>query len=142
MKPWIRNILILFVVGIIAAVLVYMYTFRKTDPSVASKKADIEISAAELLKSFETDEAAANALYLGKIIRVSGVVESVSEDSVGISIYLQDADAMAGVICSFDKKTNDISWVEKGSTVKIKGICTGYLMDVVFNRCAMDTKKP
>jgi hypothetical protein len=142
MKPWIRNILILFVVGILAAVLVYLYTFRKTELSVASKKADIEIAAGELIRSFEADEAAANTLYLGKIIRVTGVVESVSEDSVGISIYLQDPDAMAGVICSFDKKTNDISWVEKGTTVAIKGICTGYLMDVVFNRCSLDTKKP
>ena len=142
MKSWMRILLALFLIGILAAVLVYLYTFRKTDPSVASKKADVEIAAGELLKSFETDEAAANTLYLGKVVKVTGLVESVSEDSVGISVYLKEPDAMAGILCGFDKKTNDISWVKKGTTVTIKGICTGYLMDVVFNRCSMDTEKP
>lgn len=142
MKPRIRIILTLLVIGVLAAVLIYRYTFRKTELSVASKKADIEIGAGELLKSYETDEAAANTMYLGKIVRVTGMVESVSEDSIGVSVYLKDPDAIAGVICSFDKKTNDISWVENGKTVAIKGICTGYLMDVVLNRCSMDTQKP
>jgi hypothetical protein len=142
MKTTSRNILILFLFAVLASVLVYLYTFRKSDVSVGSKKADVEIEAPALLEAFETDEDSANELYLGKIISVTGTVESVSEDSVGISVYLKEMDAIAGVICSFDKESNDISTVEKGNKVIIKGICTGYLMDVVLNRCALESEGP
>jgi hypothetical protein len=71
------------------------------------------------------------------IVVVTGTISSVSEDSVGISVYLKQRDATSGVICSFDKTTLNRSAVDTGLLVSIKGICTGYLMDVVMNRCAL-----
>lgn len=137
MKPLYRNLLIVVAIGLVIGLLALLYTFRKTAVTVESKKAEVEIKAAELLKAFESDEANANDLYLGKIVSVSGIVESVSEDSVGISVYLKEKDAFAGILCSFDKSVNDVTSIDKGDFVEIKGICTGYLMDVVLNRCAL-----
>lgn len=141
MKPLYRNLLILFVTGMIIGVAVLLYTFRKADISVESKKADAEIDAVALLDAFETDESKANELYLGKVISVTGKVESVSQDSIGISVYLKEEDDIAGVLCTFDK-TSDVSAIETGSIAEIKGICTGYLMDVVLNRCALVSGNP
>jgi len=137
MKPIYRNLLILLATGLVIGLLALLYTFRKSALSVGSKKADVEITAAALLSAFETDEAKANELYLGKIVSVTGFVESVSEDSVGISVYLKENEAFAGIICSFDRATDNVTSIDKGNTVEIKGICTGYLMDVVLNRCAL-----
>lgn len=132
------SIAILFVlVALVGAIIVWKYTFRKSDINVALQKPDVEITASDLLHAFESDENQANALYLDKVLLITGFVESVSEDSVGISVYIKSPDALSGIICGFDKAAS-IELVEKGSVVRIKGICTGYLMDVVMNRCSLE----
>jgi hypothetical protein len=133
-----RNIVVLVLVLIAVAVVVWVYVFRKSEASVASEKADYEINAAELLTAFETNELTANTSYLGKILSVTGMVESITEDSVGIMVYLKESDAVSGVICSFDKQSLDLSKITQGKTSRIKGICTGYLMDVVMNKCSLE----
>ncbi len=136
MKPIYRNLLIVVIMGIVLGIAALMYTFKKSAVSVKSKKPDVVLHAGDLLNAFETDEPKANGLYLGKIVSVTGRVQSVSEDSVGISVYLKEEDDLAGILCSFDKSA-DVSSIVKGKEVEIKGICTGYLMDVVLNRCAI-----
>jgi hypothetical protein len=139
MQNKIRYVIAFVIIAMVIAFMVWKYTFRKTESSVSSQKADVELSAVELLKAFEQDENAANTLYLDKIIQVTGNVESVSEDSVGISVYLKEKDAVSGVICSFEKSAGEIDAVEKGMPVTIKGICAGYLMDVVMNKCYLES---
>jgi hypothetical protein len=137
MKTRYRYLLTFILLALAIAVLVWKYTFRPAESNVSGQKADAEIAAAQLLQAFETNEADANALYLDKILMVSGTVESVTEDSLGISVYLKDSDAMAGIICSFDKEYREAMALQKGIPANIKGICTGYLMDVVLNKCSL-----
>jgi predicted aconitase len=90
-----------------------------------------------LVQAFESDENAANSMYLDKIVTVTGTVESVTTDTTAVTVYLKESDGLAGVICSFDRKATGISALHNGMQVSIKGICTGYLMDVVMNRCSL-----
>jgi hypothetical protein len=138
MKTRYRYLLSFIVLTLVIAVLVWKYTFRPTESTVSGEKADAEVTAAQLLQAFETNESDANALYLDKILKVSGIVESVSEDSLGISVYLKDRDAMAGIMCSFDKVSREAAALQKDMPVNIKGICTGFLMDVVLNKCSLE----
>lgn len=133
---------VLFIISVIflailGAVLVYLWTFRKADLSVSSKKADFEISAGVLLQHFENDEESANALFVDKVITVSGSVDYISEDSLTITVYLKNEDAISGIICSFDKSVLSSDQIDKGDEVRIKGICSGYLLDVILNRCSL-----
>jgi hypothetical protein len=130
-------ILLFLILALVAAFVVWQYTFRKTSTSVDDQKTDLECTATELVTAFETDETAANALYLGKILEVSGTVEAVTEDSLGISVYLKDQDALAGVMCSFDRQNVESALLLNGTQVTVKGLCTGYLMDVVLNKCLL-----
>ncbi len=139
MKKRYRYLLAFVVLAILAAVLVWKYTFRKAEISVAGKKTDVQLEASKLLTAYETDENAANSLYLNKIVGVSGLVESVTEESTGVSVYLKESGAVSGVICSFDKSVLDPGKLKKGQIAHIKGICTGYLMDVVLNRCSLES---
>jgi hypothetical protein len=134
-KKWI--LVILLIVGIALAFVVIKYTFRKAAPNVADKKADVELTAMALVEAFENNEQAANALYLGKIVIINGTVESVSHDSLS-SIYIKDPASVSGVICGFDQTTSDITTVHKGEEIHIKGVCTGYLMDVILNKCSIE----
>jgi hypothetical protein len=138
MKRIVWIVLGLFMVGIITGTFVYLYTFRKADLSVASKKAEIEIKAAELLKNFTEKEDSANAVFLDKILAVEGLIDKVTEDSTSITVYLKNPEDLAGVMCGFHKSSIDKSTLKTGNSIRIKGICTGYLMDVVLNKCAIE----
>jgi methyl-accepting chemotaxis protein len=128
---------IIFLV-ILGAIVIYLWTFRKSDLSVSSKKADVEIRSGELIQSFEKNEKLANEAYLNKIIVLAGTVDNISEDSLTVTVYLKDKDAVSGIICSFNKSVLDISKISKGSEIKVKGICSGYLLDVVLNKCSLE----
>ena len=133
-----KQILIVLLIAALGVVfIIYQYTFRKAAPNVAHKKADAELTAIDLLEAFERNEQSANTLYLGKILIVSGTVESVSLDSLP-SVYIKDPTSVSGVICGFDQNASGIASVQKGAEIRIKGICTGYLMDVILNKCSIE----
>jgi hypothetical protein len=130
--------LLLIVFAIIAALIVWKWVFMKSDVSVSSKKADIEIEASVLAHEFEENEEAANVKYLGKVIAVSGIVNSISEDEENLSVYLKNAEDISGVMCTLKKVTVAGIQIKPGDQVKIKGMCDGYLMDVKLNKCSLE----
>lgn len=133
MKKILPIIGILALIGGIAGFMMY----NKPHDDIRSAKADFEKTATELFTDFETDETAANAKFLDKIITVSGTIAEVSKDEEGkVSITLDGGGLMGGIICKLDDfsehKRTDFT---AGETVTLKGICTGMLMDVVLVRC-------
>jgi hypothetical protein len=135
MSKKIRYIVIFLILALIAAVAAWKYTFKKSESNVASHKTEVTIDAPKLLQAFETNEDSANLKYLDKVILVSGTVGSVTKDSLGYSVYLKENDAISGIVCSFDISSFDSARVIPGAPIKVKGICTGYLMDVIMNKC-------
>lgn len=125
---------IILVLGVIGA-LTGWYMYNKPNDSVNSSKADYTVSSELLFAEFEGDEATANAKYLDKVIDVSGTVQSVKKDTSGeTNITLATANGMFGVTCRMDKR-EEVKSVAAGEKVRLKGICTGMLMDVVLVRC-------
>ncbi len=135
MKKWILILVFIFVAGAIA---LYFYAFKKPQRTAASEKAVYTISAKDLTTEFETDENAANTRYLNKVIKVYGIVAGVSESEEEVSVTLKDGGSSAGVTCSFEKESVDKSKLQPGQKLFIKGICSGFLLDVVLNKCALD----
>ena len=110
-----------------------MYTKKHDDMS--DLKADFKISSAIFFQEFSNNEVEANEKYLNKIIEVNGEISKISTDDSGITqIYLKSDDPMFGVICDMNPEEK-IEHIKAGQTVIIKGICSGYLMDVALNRC-------
>ena len=132
---------IIFIIAILGFIFIKFYIFRKSDVSVASKKPDIEITATDLVKNFEADEKSADAKYLSKIILVKGIIDNIADTKTDtipeITVYLKEKGSTSGVMCSFDKSTYKKDILKPGDSVHIKGICNGYLMDVVLNKCAV-----
>ncbi len=133
-----------FIAGAIVVVLVLfllflkLYIFRYSDTSVSSRKAEAELNAGELVKYFETDEQSANAKYLNKVIEVKGVVDNITDTKNDITVYLKEKGTTAGVMCSFAKNELKPNALKPGDTARIKGVCNGYLMDVVLNKCVIE----
>jgi hypothetical protein len=125
-----KIILALLGLGIIAAG-IGLYLYNKPVESLEHKKAEVETDAATFISEYEADENAANTKYLGKIVSVSGKVSGVT-NSEGIAKVVLDAGSpMSSVICDMDQPAADIH-LQPGDEARIKGICSGYLSDIVM----------
>ncbi len=135
-----RNLfLALVVVGALGGYYAYRQ-WNKPHREVEQAEAAKSVDATALFEEFSSDETAANEKYLDQIVQVCGSVASVSEGDGDAQITIQLATGGMGVVlCSLDpEKYSDIpSGIKEGQQVCLKGICTGYLMDVVLDRCVL-----
>jgi hypothetical protein len=129
MKTW-KKILAALIVIIVVAFCYAYYVWNKPARDV-TKEQGIRITAVAIFDSFTNNEPAANTTFLNKAIEVTGKVADVKKNQAGETVvYLQSSDPMFGVNCTFRQEPGPIT---KGSTITFKGICTGYLSDVVVN---------
>ena len=99
-------------------------------------KTDFSISSTELFTAFDDDEKTANSKYLDKNVEVTGVVQDVSKGKDGTITVTLDGGMMFGITCEmFESEKVDQGKYKKGSKITLKGICTGFLSDVVLVRC-------
>lgn len=131
--------IILFVVFFIAlaSILVALIMFNKQHKDLSKAKPDFVITATDLQKTFEENEAAATAKYVNKIIEVSGTITSVGtgENNV-LSISLKTGSDLSSVICTFPAGTEQAKF-STGSRITLRGECSGFLMDVLLNNCIL-----
>jgi len=106
--------------------------FDKKVDKIASLTADAKIDAKDLFVAFESDETAANKKYLDKVIEVSGRVIKVDVENEKTSIYLETDDMLGTILCQLE--ATETSTLKKGDQARIKGVCSGYLTDVVIVR--------
>jgi hypothetical protein len=135
------GILLLVLVGIGAGLNMYF----KQQKDYAHSEADFTVSAAALCNEFCTNEAGANKKYVAenKTILVTGVVKEISKNQDGsATVILHTSDPECTVSCALTKEeSSKTAKVQSGSTVKIKGQCTGMqeLLDkqVIMIRCGL-----
>ncbi|MBL7851687.1 MAG: hypothetical protein JNN04_12355 [Cyclobacteriaceae bacterium] len=126
--------LILAAIAIVAAIGVYLY-INKPHRSVQDEEA-LRISADSLFQAFASNEADANAKYLNKVVLVSGKVTSVETNTDGNTvIVLETGDLMFGVNCTLAEPANPAV----GQEIVLRGICTGYLADVIITQAILET---
>jgi len=126
-----KIILTIILMLVFAAVGYGLYVWYKPQRDVKDEKA-IVVTASTIYDSYSADEKKANELYLNKAIQVSGKVSKVLKNQNGNTVvYLETSDPVFGVNCTFKE---DPGPIETGTTIAFKGICTGYLSDVIINQ--------
>lgn len=130
----IKKIIIgILVLGIIGAFIAYKM-YNKPHVNVEEASADISITADKILNDFSSDENLANLKYLDKIIEVKGVVSEINIEK-GI-ITIETNDDFGSVLCHLSEEASrKISGLQEGQIIVVKGICTGFLMDVILVKC-------
>ncbi len=124
--------LIAFTILSIAAAYIWLFIWNPAPPSIEETKA-ISIDAVTLFNAFSQNEKKANADYLDKVLQVRGEVTNITTNADGLTvILLKTDDMMFGINCTMEEKTSSI---KTGDQVTLKGLCTGYLTDVVLIRC-------
>ncbi|OYU56302.1 MAG: hypothetical protein CFE25_03400 [Chitinophagaceae bacterium BSSC1] len=121
--------LITVVLGVIGVWFFVFYAPTHYKRDVADEKG-IQLTAAALVKAYQENESNANALYLDKPLEIKGEISETKVDQVGnTTLTLKSEDAFASVFCTLKKA--DLS-LKPGQQVTVKGICTGFLSDVVL----------
>lgn len=110
----------------------YAYSeFNRTKKSVSTLEAKYKSTAADLVSSFSKDEEGATKKYADAVIEVSGQIALIDNQADTLfTIYLETND-LAKVACELEKNQT-INGLEVGQNVTVKGICSGYLMDVIL----------
>ncbi len=106
------------------------YMYNKPVEKMEGMTVDEQISATELFEIYEADELAANKRFLDKVMLVTGTVSKISKDEGKAAILLDTGDMLANIMCQMEDMDGELP--AEGATVSIKGLCTGYLTDVVL----------
>jgi hypothetical protein len=131
MAGWKKILIALIAVVIVGGFGYAYYVWNKPERDVTKEKG-IQITAVAIYDSFADNEKAANTAFLNKAIEVTGKVTSVKQNQAGNTVvYLQSSDPVFGVNCTFKQSPGKIA---KGDIITFKGICTGYLSDVILNQ--------
>jgi hypothetical protein len=130
MRRWKRLVIAIIAIIILSGFGYAYYLWNKPARNVANEEG-IKITAVAIFDSFANNEQAANVSFLNKAIEVSGKVINVKTNQAGNTVvYLQSDDPVFGVNCTFKQNPEKI---EKGDSIIFKGVCTGYLSDVILN---------
>ncbi len=133
----------LILIGLALAIIAALWGYKEYNREVermSSEKTEHSINADEMLQLYESNEEEANSKYLDKIVEVSGVVDKVEKDGDQTNIYLKTSNPVSSVICELEDGQANVNNIKTGDQITIKGVCTGYLMDVVMVRCILINK--
>ena len=127
--------------GLIAALIGAVVGYKmwtKPHENMQSAAVELTVPALDIYAAFESDETAANATYLDKVLAVSGSVNEVSEEGDIVKIMLYGGEeAMGGVYCELDPLSEHArKEFAVGEKITLKCNCSGFTgIDVQMMRC-------
>ncbi|MCX8480636.1 MAG: hypothetical protein ORN58_01825 [Sediminibacterium sp.] len=132
-----KIILIIVAIATVLACSVYYYVFvyAKNHHRDPINEQGIIVTAEKMVNTFQKNEQEANTLYLNKTVEVTGKVASIIKNQENKTVIsLQSQDPFSAVACTLKIENNKIY---VGQTITIKGICTGFLSDVIVVEAAL-----
>lgn len=124
----------------------YAYSeFTRKVKDLSTVRADMHLSAAELIAEFEANEKSANEKYLDKVVAVRGTIREVQKSGEGnYAVVLGSGEGLSSVRCSMDADyAGEVADLPEGTLVIVKGAVTGFYSDellgsdVVLNRAVI-----
>lgn len=132
MKKWTRwwpYIIILALLGVAYG----WKEYNRTQKSTFDIAAFASTTASGLVKEFEADEISANKKYNDRVVSVKGIIQSIEISDTTQRIILKgEAGAVIGELAKSERKK--VAELKVGDSLILKGVCTGFLMDVILVR--------
>ncbi|MDP3312161.1 hypothetical protein [Lutibacter sp.] len=133
----IKIVFILLTISIIGLFYV-IYLYNKPFIDIENTKAKIEATAQKIINDFQADEHLANKIYVDNLILVKGEIANISFNNGISTITLRDSKGLTSIICQMLPEANlNVLKLKKNDQIIIKGVCTGYLLDIIMVRCIL-----
>ena len=138
MKTSYFKILLISLIVAIIGLFTALYLYNKPFLNVSKSKPDIILNSQVLLNDYQEDENLANKKYVDKLIQVTGEIVEISIDKGTTIVTLKDFNGLSTIICHMLAEDNlKALKLEIGNEIIIKGICTGYLLDIIMVKCVL-----
>jgi len=112
MKTWLKILIGLAVLGIIAAVLVYVFVYNKPHPDYEKLEAAFSLSPQELYTAYTGSKEDSQKKYNGQLIELTGALNKIeTADSLVIAVFVfnQGMFGDEGVRCTMLPKYNQVA---------------------------------
>ncbi len=128
--------------GLITGIFVYFFVFNKPHTDYSKAEADFELKAIVVFEEFRTNPELASGKYNGKVLSLTGELTAVEQpDSLTIAVFSYEEGMFGSEGVRFTmlpEHAGTVVAVAPGSTVTIKGLCTGYNdTDVIMEHCSL-----
>ena len=124
-------VLLSAVAVLIAVVLISKHNLIDQNRTKAIVKSNV------LISSLLLNEKASNQKYEGKVIEITGKVDTISFLNETNTVILY-GDKNSGIICDFsDNQTKEIKALKKHDIVTIKRVYRGFLNDAILLNCTL-----
>jgi hypothetical protein len=142
MNIFIKLVLALVIIAIIAAAAIYVFIYNKPHPDFRKMKPAYTMNASDLFRAYQTDPAAANRKYTGQVIQISGAcgkTETTDSLVVVTFVFSQGETGDEGIRCAVLPPSEDPARkLLPGTTISVKGFCTGFNdTDVIMEQCTL-----
>lgn len=125
-----RNLCIISIVLLFFITLSFFYKCNNI------KKADLFIDSNTIVNAYINNEEKATIDYNDKLIEVSGTIKKITLLDKKNTIVLNSNNKDSGIICELnDNQIELLKTLKKNQKTRIKGICKGFLKDVIFLNC-------
>ena len=98
---------------------------EQAEIDIAGAPIEVRVTALQLAEDYEANEVAANLKYDGKVLAVSGTVETVSGGDSGEAYYVDlstGSFSLTSIRCHFSEShLGDITAIRKGDSVTLRG---------------------
>ena len=100
----------------------------------------IEINASELYGQYEANGVSADKNFKDKILKVTGIVNSIDKDITdNIYVTLKGDDMLGDIQCFFSEDHLDAAAnLSKGQKITVTGKCEGKMMNVILRGCIIN----
>jgi hypothetical protein len=140
MKSYVKIALFAVLLIAVSGILVALHFYNLKPKDLKNVKPDFVITAVNLQKAFEENEKNATEKYVNKTVEVSGEIVSFKQgEKKSLNVSLKTGSDFSSVICTFPSA--DSTRFAAGRQVTIRGVCSGFLMDVLLNNCALIEKE-
>jgi hypothetical protein len=141
MKVFWKRAMWIVIIGAVLGIAGAVYMFNKPHLNIEKTRPEFSMTADGFRQEFRENEMAANAKFLGKVVEISGHVESISYSQDG-SISYALIDPFEGVTATFNaeyarKYADKIGQLKEGDEIVFKGRCDGMLTDIRISDCVI-----
>lgn len=137
-----KNKLFLLILSLLLLVNGYCYLvpmFKTSDKNLENEVAELVLNSQDLINSYTLNEEKSDSLYAGKIIEVTGFIKKISFLNNRNTIILNSNTDSFGVICDLHaNEVEKIKQLKENQKIRVKGICKGFLKDVILLNCSID----
>lgn len=131
----------IFILGLIFLTGLFYFcynAYNRADKNIKDIPVDLKVSSSFLITEFVLDTKKAESLYSNKLLQISGKVKEITFLNNRNTLILQGQTEFESILCEIQiTEEEKLKKLKKDQEVILKGICKGFLKDVIVLNCLL-----